>query len=372
MRTGAPMSLRPTGKGREEHVSLQVHASRPYDQPLSVAPRPASSTNGLVVALIPAYNEARFIGSLVLTVQPYVDEVIVVDDGSRDRTAEIAQKAGATVIRHLVNQGKATAVNTGFNYVRQRQLAAVVMLDGDGQHAADDIPRVLQPVLANDADVVIGSRFKEIKSDIPTYRQLGQHGLTITTNLASGVWVSDSQSGFRAFSSSAVEQLAFSQGGFSIESEMQFLVREHRLRVLEAPISVVYAEPAKRNPYKHAMQVLNGILRLIGQIRPLLFFGMSGVGVFGLGALLGLHVINVYAQTRILAVGYALITVMVCVIGILLLFTGLILHSTRGLIVELRRSLTHSGQEALSEVLGDRPPTADESIENELALEVGQ
>src|SRR5919205_783580 len=111
---------------------------------------------GGTVALIPAYNEERFIGSLVLTVQPYVDQVVVVDDGSHDRTAEIAQRAGATVVRQVMNQGKAAAVNAGFNYLRQLNPAAVVMLDGDGQHRADDIPIVLEPIVNGEADLVIG------------------------------------------------------------------------------------------------------------------------------------------------------------------------------------------------------------------------
>lgn len=294
---------------------------------------------GPTVALIPAFNEERFIGSLVLAVQSYVDHVVVVDDGSSDRTVEIARKAGATVVQHQINQGKAAAVNTGFGHIRRLRPGVLVMLDGDGQHCADDIPQMLAPVRANEADVVVGSRFMSVKSDIPAYRKVGQHGLTLVTNLASGVSISDSQSGFRAFSSRALEQLSFSQGGFSIESEMQFLVREHQLRVLEVPIKVIYAEPAKRNPVSHGMQVLNGILRLVGQIRPLLFFGLSGVITLLLGLGLGLHIVDIYARTQTLAIGYGLLTVMLCVIGMLLVFVGLVLHSTRGMLLELRRNM---------------------------------
>lgn len=112
-----------------------------------------------VVALIPAYNEERFIGSLVLAVRSFVDYVVVVDDGSTDRTAAIARAAGAVVVQHPLNQGKAEAVNTGFSHLRQLGPQAVVMLDGDGQHRVDDIPAVLAPVLAGEADVVVGSRF---------------------------------------------------------------------------------------------------------------------------------------------------------------------------------------------------------------------
>lgn len=291
------------------------------------------------VALIPAYNESRFIGSIVLAARQFVDLVVVVDDGSSDNTAEIAQRAGATVVRHTVNQGKATAVNTGFGYVRGLRPKAMVMIDGDGQHWADDIPTVLAPILEGWADVVIGSRFLEVKSEIPAYRQVGQHGLTMVTNLASGVSVSDSQSGFRAFSTQALEQLSFSQGGFSIESEMQFLARDHQLRLAEVPIKVLYAEPAKRNPIHHGVQVLNGILRLVSQTRPLLFFGATGLALFAAGVTLGLYILDIYIRMHTLAIGYSLLMVLLCVLGVLVFFAGIIMHSTRSMLSELRRCL---------------------------------
>lgn len=302
---------------------------------------PASAlevSQGRTVALVAAYNEERFIGSLVLSVRSYVDQVVVIDDGSSDRTSDIARMAGATVVKHLVNQGKAAAINTGFDYLRKYRPSALVMLDGDGQHYAEDIPKVLAPIFQGEADVVVGSRFLDVKSDIPGYRQVGQHGLTLITNVASGVRVSDSQSGYRAFSARALDHLCFTQAGFSIESEMQFRVREYDLRVVEVPIQVVYAEPAKRNPVKHGMQVVNGIMQLVGQIRPLLFFGASGLLIFLLGSLLGLYVVSIYSTNRELATGYALITVMFSIIGILLFFAGIMLHSIRGMFVELRRT----------------------------------
>jgi glycosyltransferase involved in cell wall biosynthesis len=291
------------------------------------------------VALIPAYNEERFIGSLVLAARAHVEHVVVVDDGSHDCTVEIAKMAGAIVVQHQTNQGKAAAVNTGFDYIRRLGPAAVVMLDGDGQHCVDDIPAVLAPVVEGAADIVVGSRFLEVKSDIPIYRQFGQHGLTLATNLASGVRVSDSQSGYRAFSARALDELSFGQGGFSIESEMQFQAREHQLRIVEVPIKVIYAERAKRNPVSHGMQVVNGIMRMVSQTRPLLYFGLAGAALFILGAALGLYMIDIFTRTRTLAVGYGLITVMLCVMGMLLFFAGVMLHSTREMMIELRRSL---------------------------------
>jgi hypothetical protein len=151
--------------------------------------------------------------------------------------------------------------------------------------------------------------------------------------------VSDTQSGFRALSERAIACLSFSQGGFSIESEMQFLVAEHKLRVAEVPISVLYAEPAKRNPVVHGLQVLNGIMHLMCNIRPLLFFGLSGVVSFLLGSVLGVYIVSIYSQTGQLAVGYGLLTVLLCIVGIVLVFAGVLLQAMRGMLQSLQDTM---------------------------------
>jgi Glycosyl transferase family 2 len=317
-----------------------MHAASTMSNPAdTISENYHRGSDRLVIALIPAHNEERFIGSLVLAALAYVDKVVVVDDGSHDRTAEIARRAGGYVLRQPVNQGKAAAVSVGFSYVRQLNPAAVVMLDGDGQHRTDDIPAVLDPVLSGSADMVIGSRFLEVRSVIPAYRQVGQHGLTVVTNIASGMPVGDSQSGFRAFSAAALQYISFSQSGFSIESEMQFLAREHGLRVVEVPIKVIYAEPAKRNPFQHGMQVIQGVMRLVSQARPLLFFGGAGLALLTAGIVLGLSVAHTFITTRQLAVGQGLITEILCVVGVVLFFAGVILHSTRAMLLDLQRGL---------------------------------
>ncbi len=295
--------------------------------------------HGPVMALIPAHNEQRFIGSIVLAARRYVDMVVVVDDGSTDGTGCTAEDAGATVLRHAVNQGKAAAVNTGLKHLRRLKPSAVVLLDGDGQHSACDIPAVLQPILDGTADVVVGSRFLGVRSAIPRHRRAGQHGLTALTNLASGVRVSDSQSGFRALSAAAVEVLSFAQAGFALESEMQFLFREHRLRVVEAPIKVTYAEKAKRSPVRHGIQVTNSILRLAGQGRPLLFFCLAGAIAILAALWLAYDVVMIYRASQTIAMARAVLAAAFGGVGALLLILGVVLHSVRGMLIDLRRAL---------------------------------
>ncbi|HLY27113.1 MAG TPA: glycosyltransferase family 2 protein [Aggregatilineales bacterium] len=291
-------------------------------------------STGPVLAIIPAYNEDRFISGVVLKAQPFVDEVIVIDDGSMDQTAWLAEKCGARVIRQPHNRGKAAAVNAGFAVARELKAVAVVMLDGDGQHSPADIPTVLKPILSGDADIVVGSRFLGVTSNTPRSRIFGQHALTVATNLASGVPLTDSQTGFRALSRQAVEKLAFTTSGFSLESEMQFLIKDHNLKVCEVPIEVNYDEGPKRNPISHGLQVLNGILRIIGQNRPLFFFGVPGLTVMLLGILGGLTVIDSYNRSQRFAIGSGLISITLVILGMLCMFTGIILHTIRAYMTE--------------------------------------
>jgi hypothetical protein len=150
--------------------------------------------------------------------------------------------------------------------------------------------------------------------------------------------VTDSQSGFRAFSPRAVETISFSANGFAVESEMQFLARDHGLRVVEVPITADYAERPKRSVLSHGLMVLNGVLRLVGQYRPLLFFGLPGVAMLLLGAGFGLYGVGMIRRSQALAAEYAVVTVLLAVIGFMSLFTGILLRSIRGILTETLRT----------------------------------
>jgi glycosyltransferase involved in cell wall biosynthesis len=294
--------------------------------------------SAVVVIVIPAYNEARFIGSVVLQAVEY-GTVIVIDDGSSDHTALIAANAGATVLRHETNLGKTEAVNTGFDYARTLEADAFVLMDGDGQHDCTEIPALITPILMGEADIVVGSRFLQVKSRIPKWRVFGQHALTLATNLGSGSNLTDSQSGFRAISPEVLADLDFNTEGFSLESGMQFLAKERRLRIAEVPISVNYVEPAKRNPINQGLQVLNGIVRLVSQHRPLFFFGGGGMILLLLGLFWGGYVVDIYVRLHVLAVGYTLISVMLSILGSTALFTGLMLNAVVGQFRDLKKTI---------------------------------
>jgi glycosyltransferase involved in cell wall biosynthesis len=290
-----------------------------------------------IIVIIPAYNEERFIGSVILKLKKFPVEVIVVDDGSTDETASIAKMAGVVVFRQESNQGKGTALNTGLHAARESSPDVIVMLDADGQHLPEELPRIIKPILDGEADIVVGSRYINNTSNTPLIRRWGHRFINLATTLPSGVSVTDSQSGYRAFSRRAFELADFHSNGFSVESEMQFLAHEHHLKVLEVPITIRYTDKAKRSPFRQGMIVLGGIIKLTGQYRPLFYFGVPGLLILILGIGWGFIVVQRYEQTHVLATGYAMICLLLCIIGLIMLSTGFILHSVRGLLTDLLR-----------------------------------
>ncbi len=290
-----------------------------------------------VVVIVPAYNEERFIGSVVLKILQFPVIAIVVDDGSSDATALVAQSAGAHVVSHESNKGKGEALNTGIREARLMSPEVIVVIDGDGQHLVRELPRVVRPVLDQAADIVVGSRYLKHTSNTPSGRQVGHWFFNKLTGVTSQVNVTDSQSGYRAFSPAAFNADLFYSTDFTVESEMQFFAHEHHLRIMEVPITIRYTDPPKRSAIRQGLMVLNGILHLVGQYRPLLFFGLPGMIIILGGFTLGFYVIDIYRRLTQLAVGYAMMSVLLTVTGMVLFSTGIILHSVRGLLTDMLR-----------------------------------
>ncbi len=194
------------------------------------------------IAIIPAWNEERAIAAVIKSATSHVDQVIVVDDGSTDGTVRSAQSAGALVLVHPLNCGPGAATMTGIRAARALHADAVITLDADGQHNPDDIPRLLAPIKEGRADLVIGSRFQNRDSVIPIVRRIFNGLGNIFTLLVTGRYVSDSQSGFKAFGPKAVESIHLRLSGYEFCSEIIREVVHRRWRVVEVPIRVVYSE----------------------------------------------------------------------------------------------------------------------------------
>jgi glycosyltransferase involved in cell wall biosynthesis len=285
-----------------------------------------------IVVAIPCLNEERCIGSIVVKAKKFANSVVVIDDGSTDATAEIAAGAGAMVHQHGRNRGYGTAIRSALGKGRQLGADVLVILDGDGQHDPGDIPKLVKPLLDGEADVVIGSRFLGAAKKPPFYRRVGQRALTAITNAGSGQKISDSQSGFRAYSAKALKQLNLAENGMSVSSEMQFAISKAGLKVAEVPIDVSYTGGAKRSPIGHGLSVLSRVLVLFSLRQPLLLFGVPGLALLVGGLVLGVRVLSVYSATKELAVGNALETTLLCLAGLLALFAGLMLQAVKELI----------------------------------------
>lgn len=195
----------------------------------------------MLLAVIPAYNEATRIGSVVRDARRFVDGVIVVDDGSRDGTAQAAKEAGATVVRHAHNGGAGAATMTGIEAARLLGADTIVTLDADEQHDPRDIPSLLGPIERDEADIVFPNRFGN-RNKIPAIRRLFNAIGNVITLFATGKWVADSQCGFKVFGPKAVKEIQLRMSGFEFCTEIVREASRHRWRIAQVPIKVMYSE----------------------------------------------------------------------------------------------------------------------------------
>jgi len=202
-------------------------------------PAPPPDDLWIVVA---AYNEEPRLGVTLagLRMRGYRN-VVVVDDGSRDRTARVALESGAWSLRHLLNLGQGAALQTGISFALGRGASTIVTFDADNQHDPDEIPNVIAPVRDGSADVALGSRFLGRAENIPLTRKLVLKGGVVFTRLFSGIRVTDTHNGFRAFSADAARKIRITQNRMAHASEILDQVQTLGLRFVEVPVTVRYS-----------------------------------------------------------------------------------------------------------------------------------
>jgi len=243
-----------TGDFRETEIEAIMMAHSPQN---------LQDSRHKVVAGIPCHNTESFIGDVVSSANKYVDQVIVVDDGSTDGSAEVARGAGAIVISHSTNQGYGEALKSCFEMAKTNGANILVTIDSDGQHDPEEIPLLLAPILRGEADVVIGSRFLTNEVNMPSYRKFGISLISFLFNLGSRTKVSDSQSGFRAYNKEIIESFLLSEPGMSISIESLEKARRNGVIIKEVPISCVYP-PSILNmkAISHGLSVAFSVLRI--------------------------------------------------------------------------------------------------------------
>jgi len=290
-----------------------------------------SEKKGRTLAMIPCYNEEATIGSVVLKAKQYVNQVVVIDDGSTDNTAKIAEYAGATVIRHGGNKGYGAAIQSCFLYARKNDYDVLTILDGDGQHDANEIPTLIAPILDKKVDVCIGSRFiNNNGNNIPRHRRFGIGLITKLTNVGSKEKhrITDSQSGFRAYSKKAIKMLNPKDPDMGASAEILMQGRKKDLSYDEVPINCRYdLDGSTKKPVNHGVGVIVSMLQYLEVEHALLFFAVPGFILFILGLFTGLNVFFSYRQTGFLPFGPTILMAILLFTGMLMGLTGLILHA---------------------------------------------
>ena len=281
------------------------------------------------LAIIPCYNEEHAIDIVVLKTKHYVDEVLVVDDGSIDDTTRIAKEAGAIVITHETNRGKGNAIKTGFRYALDHGFDYVVTIDGDGQHNPAEIPNLVGNIMNNSHDISLGFRVGQ-DTEMPKWRKVGKRVLDYATSFGSGGFVTDSQCGFRAFNRKAIEDLTprLKGNAFSVESEQLIKAHDLGLGLVNTNVTCKYNDlenTSTKNPTSHGLSVLNYVIWLVAEKRPLLFIGVPGFVSAILGLFLGILTLQYYNQTHVFLISYAILVSIFLIIGALAMFIGLTL-----------------------------------------------
>jgi glycosyltransferase involved in cell wall biosynthesis len=305
--------------------------------PANLEPEPTRSVCDVLVA-IPAYNEETTIGEVVRYASDHADQVLVIDDGSEDDTANRAASAGAIVIEHGRNRGYGAALKTAFEVAQRYGACHLLVIDGDGQHDPADIPQLVASQECTGAHLVIGSRFIDgATSNAPLYRRIGLRTINILTNLSMGVvrstsWVKDTQSGFRAYDQEMIQTLA-ADGSIGdwmdASTDVLYHAHHHSYTIEEVPIAVEYGveNASSQAPLSHGIVLVRNILKTIERERPLTAIAVPGFGLTFGGLGFGYWALTNYIQSGSFSVGLALTSAFLVIIGILACFTAIVLHS---------------------------------------------
>jgi len=288
-----------------------------------------TNTDMSTLVCIPAFNEEHFIGKVVKNCLKYADQVVVCDDGSVDNTYEIADAAGANVIRHEKNCGKGEAFQSLFQFARHSNVDVIVTIDGDGQFLPEEIPKLVKKIESNEADVVIGYRF-DGAAEMPNYRKFGNKMLDKMTNMATQLSVRDTQSGFRAYSKNIIKLIDFKKKGFGADTEILINAAKNGARISEEKVSVIYhtgSQTSTKNPISHSGEVITSLIEIIAIRSPLKFVGTPGIILIILGIYFAIDVMLTYTEIGYFSIPFTLIGVSCLVVGLILFLTSILLYS---------------------------------------------
>ncbi len=277
---------------------------------------------------IPAYNEEKNIAKIIAKLQKIADKIIVCNDGSTDLTNEIAEKMGAIVINHPKNLGYGAGIRSIFLKAREIDSDILVTFDADGQHRVEDIQTVVDPIIKNEADLVIGSRFLGDSKEVPRYRKAGIKTITSVTNVAIDSKITDSQSGFRAYNKKVLKDIVPSEYGMGVSTEILIKANKMGFKIKEAPITILYeGDTSTHHPVSHGISVILSTMKFISIERPLKFYGIPGIIFLGIGLFFTIWTIQIFTETRRIVTDIALVGVGSILVGTMLTMTSIMLYS---------------------------------------------
>lgn len=286
---------------------------------------------------LPAYNEEENIAKIIAQLKYLTDTIIVCNDGSSDSTSLISEKLGAIVINHPKNLGYGASIRSLFLKGREIDCDILVTFDADGQHNVKDIEAVIQPILNQEADIVIGSRFLNDDSTIPKYRKVGIKAITKITNASTGKGITDSQSGFRAYSKKVLEQIIPSDSGMGVSTEILIKAVKNNFKIIEVPIIVLYeGDTSTHHPVSHGVSVIVSTLKFVSIEHPLKFYGIPGIIFLTLGLFFILWTLQGFTDTRQIITNLALLGIGSTILGAMLLMTSVMLFSLVTVVREKR------------------------------------
>jgi len=287
------------------------------------------NTDMPILVCIPAFNEEHVIDKVIKNCQKYADQVVVCDDGSDDKTSEVADAAGANVIKHDRNFGKGEALQSLFKFARHSNFETVVTIDGDGQFLPEEIPKLVKRIESGESDIVIGYRFDD-SEEMPNYRKFGNKMLDKMTNMVAELSVRDTQSGFRAYSKNIINLLDFKKKGFGADAEILVSAAKNGARISEEKVTVLYntgSETSTKNPISHSGEVITSLLEIIAIRSPLKFIGVPGIVLLVFGIYFAIDVALTYNEIGYFSVPFTLIGVSCLIVGLILFLSSLLLHS---------------------------------------------
>ncbi len=278
---------------------------------------------------IPAFNEEKNIAKIIVKLKKMADSVIVCNDGSKDMTGDIAKELNVIVINHPKNLGYGASIQSLFTKAKEMDFDILVTFDGDGQHRVEDIKKIIEPIIDNKADIVIGSRFLEEKdSEIPRYRKIGIKAITSLTNITSNKKISDSQSGFRAYNKKILNEINPSDNGMGVSTEILIKANKQGFKIGEVPITVLYqGDTSTHNPASHGLSVILSTMKFISIEHPLKFYGIPGIILLTIGLFFIVWTIQGFTETRQIITNISLIGIGATILGVVLCTTSIMLFS---------------------------------------------